>query len=284
MRGAIELSDLRKVADDDQPRVQDIRLAERLGFDRPRAIRQLIERNLVLLQRAGSLPQSPRRVATATGSSPIANEYWLTEQQAIIVCMLSRTPLSDDVKLELSNIFQAWRRGTLAPISEVPTISGAIRDLLDLKPTVERIDGNVFHLKQALSQVQNRLEDVVPRRSFPQDILRQYRYTIHRSSSFLGKCPCGCGIQILDESGNILKNCHADHWYGPQRIGPSDGWYVDENCNQLLRDTEFRNKKISRYAVFHEERLKFFPNNKFKTRTVKRSATSYSPDQFKMDL
>lgn len=270
----ISFGDLRVIPGDPEPRVQDLRLAERLEFKRLNYIRELIERNLVLLERAGSLP---RRTVTPVGGGPSGNEYWLNERQAVIVCMLSRTPRSDDVKLELSSIFQAWRHGELAHVSEVPTISGAIRDLYEreVKPVVQRIDDGIV-------RIISKLEDIVPRRSFPVGILRQYQHTVRASPCFMGKCPCGCGIQILDENGNLLKNCHADHWYGPQRIGPFDGWYVDENCNQLLRDTEYRNKKTNRYAVFHEERRKFFPNDQFKSKTIKRSVTSRSPDQFKL--
>jgi hypothetical protein len=57
MRGAIERSDLRVIAGDDQPRVLDIRLAERLGYERPRKIRDLIERNISELENYAPLPR-----------------------------------------------------------------------------------------------------------------------------------------------------------------------------------------------------------------------------------
>ncbi len=95
MRGAIELSDLRKIADNDQPRVQDIRLAERLEFERPRVIRELIIRNRDELERYDTLPC---HTATPIGGGPAASEYWLTEAQAILICMRSDAPRAPDIR------------------------------------------------------------------------------------------------------------------------------------------------------------------------------------------
>jgi hypothetical protein len=225
----------------------------------------------------------PHRGATATGGTPIAYEYWLTLRQAIVICQLSRAPRADDAKLELAAMGEALFKGQLIPTSELPVLSGAIRDLL--QPTiekVERIDDNVIHLSNALTRIESRIDDSIPRRDFPKDILRQYQSTIRRSPLYIGKCACGCGTQILDENGNLLKNCNADHWYGPQRIGPNDGWYVDENCNLLMRNSEYRNKRIHRYEIFHEERRKLFPSDRFRTPIIKKSRTQSSASQLTM--
>lgn len=91
-----------------EPRVLDLLLAERLGFERPRAIRQIIERNLPELEMHGSL-------ATQRGKSrgQEFTEYWLSEGQALAVCALSRTPQAAAIRHQLITVFMAYRRGQL---------------------------------------------------------------------------------------------------------------------------------------------------------------------------
>lgn len=278
---AISFGDLRVIPGDAEPRVRDLRLAERLEFEHPRQIRELIERYTTELENSAPLSRRTTMVERPQGGGRHAVEYWLTEDQALLICMRSNTSRAADVRAELIAIFRAWRRGELAPITALPTITGAIRDLFDgVKPVIERIDGNVVHLSSLVTKLETRLDDLIPRRLFPTDVLDQYRHTVHRS--FNGKCPCGCSQNILDETGKLLPNCQADHWYGPQRVGPFDGWYIDADCNLLMRASDYREKKTSRYAVFHEERRKHFPTDRYKIKTVKPSRTIISPNQFKL--
>lgn len=80
-------------------RVRDIDLAERLGFDRPRNIRQLIGR----MVDEGYLPNvsmraTVQRIEKKAGSVVIGveertvNEYWLDRIEALLVVMKSETP------------------------------------------------------------------------------------------------------------------------------------------------------------------------------------------------
>lgn len=111
---ALTLSDLDTTADDD-PRILDLRVAERLGFDRPRKIRDLIERNRAELETYGTL--APRRGAQrrANGATHEVTEYRLNEPQVLLVCMLSRTPAAAAVRQEVIEVFMAWRRDVLDP-------------------------------------------------------------------------------------------------------------------------------------------------------------------------
>jgi hypothetical protein len=73
----------------EEARVLDLRLAEALGFDRPRNIRKLIERNKLELSTYGDIcstmePLNPGK------RGPRATEYWLNEGQAFVLCMFDR--------------------------------------------------------------------------------------------------------------------------------------------------------------------------------------------------
>jgi len=69
-----------------EPRILDLTVAERLGFTRPRTIRQLIERSRAELEHYG--PIAARRSAYHKG---LFDEFWLNESQALLVCLFSRT-------------------------------------------------------------------------------------------------------------------------------------------------------------------------------------------------
>ena len=73
-----------------EPRVQDIRLAESLEFARPAKIRELIERNIEELRRYGEvIPVAGKTLPQ--GGRP-STEYYLNEEQALLICMKSDAP------------------------------------------------------------------------------------------------------------------------------------------------------------------------------------------------
>lgn len=126
-----------------EPRVLDLRLAEALGYERPRKIRDIIKSNIDELARHGEmvalvggvdaatsggiegLPRSgaslPRSGANPNGGRP-ATEYLLTEGQALVVCLLARTERAADVRYQVISVFLAWRKGTLPPVRPLPDI------------------------------------------------------------------------------------------------------------------------------------------------------------------
>ncbi len=124
---ALTIADINDQVGGGEPRVRDLDLANSLGFDRARNIRNLIERNLSELGRyggvllvpsggdslhgeanspGGTAPPPPRRGAPG-------QEYWLNEQQAVLVCMFARTPLAAAVRQQVIEVFVAWRQGRL---------------------------------------------------------------------------------------------------------------------------------------------------------------------------
>lgn len=106
---------------EDEPRVRDIDLAERLGYERPRTIRDLVER----LVREGKLNDSElRRVVRQTGGRP-AEEIWLTEAQALKVVAKSETAKADALLDEVIRVFILARKGLL-PVAPAPALGAAV--------------------------------------------------------------------------------------------------------------------------------------------------------------
>jgi hypothetical protein len=94
---------------DDGPRVLDTDLAQALGMMVPRKIRSdIIDANSTELCQYGNL----RRQRLQTGGRP-ADAYYLNEEQALLVCVLSRTEAAKLVRAELIQVFMAYRRGEL---------------------------------------------------------------------------------------------------------------------------------------------------------------------------
>ena len=155
-QSALQPTDLSLLGDErDEPRVLDLRIAEALEFERPRDIRQLIERNRDELSRYGGLRHDTANPGPLGGRPGV--EYWLNEAQAILLCMKSDAPRAADVREDIIRVFQAWRHGRLVPGAPVTAdLIGSIFELklvpvrhdiqqLDIK--VASIDANVVFLK-----------------------------------------------------------------------------------------------------------------------------------------
>jgi lambda repressor-like predicted transcriptional regulator len=97
-----------------EPRVLDLVVAERLGFDRPRDIRKLIERSRDELTSYGEICATVAQNTDPKGRGRPGREYWLNEPQALLICALSRTPQAAEVRRQLITVFMAWRRGAQA--------------------------------------------------------------------------------------------------------------------------------------------------------------------------
>lgn len=115
---------------DGEPRVRDLDLAQRLGFDKLHNIRKLVQRNQAELQTHGEVAFAEGGEVSATvaendgegvfstvektslGGRP-GKTYWLNEAQALVLCALSRTPQAALVRKALIECFLAYRRGQL---------------------------------------------------------------------------------------------------------------------------------------------------------------------------
>lgn len=100
---------------DAEPRIHDLRLAEALGFERPRSVRQVIRRHLEELNMHGPL-------ATNCGESRGQEfiEYHLNEAQALLICMFARTANAAKVRAQVIAVYMAWRHGRAEPVAPAP--------------------------------------------------------------------------------------------------------------------------------------------------------------------
>ncbi len=130
---------------DGEPRVLDLTIAERLGFDRSRKIRDLIERNRAELETYGEVRPTVGQTSEAGGRPGKA--YYLNEGQALVICALSRTPQAALVRRQIIEVFLAYRRGLL-PVAEEQqqTIAHLSAELADLRQRVALI-GAAPHIR-----------------------------------------------------------------------------------------------------------------------------------------
>lgn len=111
-----------------EPRIQDLQLAKRLGFDQARDIRKLIKRNEDKLLNFGQCATVARR--PENGGTP-TNEYYLNQKQAVFICMKSETDNAFEVQAEIVRVFDAHLNGTLQPQHRLPqTYLEALKDLV----------------------------------------------------------------------------------------------------------------------------------------------------------
>lgn len=105
----LALSDLHQL--DDGPLIRDLDLAEALGFEQDRDIRKLIRRNILEIELYGPSRRRGAMVEIGSGAKRKVQEYWLNEEQALLVCMFARTPRAAEVRRQVIAVYMAWRRG-----------------------------------------------------------------------------------------------------------------------------------------------------------------------------
>lgn len=235
------------------PRVLDIRLAKALGFAQSRNIRQVIERYLRELEGYAEICTTAVQNDDPLGRGRPGKEYWLTEEQALLICMRSDAPRAKEVRAEIITVFQAWRSGILVPKTSVPITLNAMRALFDEKLTpvhqeIAEIKGNVTFLAR-------RVDDIVPRRDFPKDVVRQWMHVVHKY--YHADCPCCRECKIIDGHSN-------DHFRGRELNGREDGWPVCQRCNLKLRDAEFKHTSRKHFEVFQDYLRKLWAGHALK--------------------
>lgn len=101
----LALTDL-DASQDGTPRILDLRLAELLGFTRPREIRDLILRHRHSLERFGEVRGTAPQT-TALGGRP-GRAYWLNRKQALYLCAKSETPRAAEVTIAMVEVFDQF--------------------------------------------------------------------------------------------------------------------------------------------------------------------------------
>lgn len=95
-----------------EPRVRDLDLAARLGYERVTKIRDLIK-GLVSAGKLKDIAVFPAAVQTSGGRP--TREFWLTEAQALKVVAKSETAKADALLDEVIAVFILARKGLLPP-------------------------------------------------------------------------------------------------------------------------------------------------------------------------
>lgn len=104
-----------------EPRIRDLDLAERLGFERPVKIRDIIKRNGAKLLKFGVLP-TVGKTSGELGGRP-TEEFYLNKKQSIFIAMKSETEKAFEVQEDIIHVYDAYLTGT------VSTTLPMVRDL-----------------------------------------------------------------------------------------------------------------------------------------------------------
>ncbi len=114
---------LARLSDGDAPRIRDIDLAERLGFERPRKIREIIERHASLGNITPNGRPTVERSFSGRGRKALheiaVTEYWLTLEDALFVATQSETKRAVFVTKVMIAVFAAVMLGR-PPTSALP--------------------------------------------------------------------------------------------------------------------------------------------------------------------
>jgi len=120
---------------DGELRILDTDLAARLGFDRPRNIRNLIKRYGADLDKMG-----PRFTVERVINGGTATETYLNKKQAIFITAKSETAEATEIKIEIIEKFDAYEQGKVHhSVFKAPTnMREALMLALDQQEEIER--------------------------------------------------------------------------------------------------------------------------------------------------
>ena len=134
---------------ENEPRVRDLDLAVRLGFDRPTSIRVTIKRHADELATYGQLHQIDAVVERDKRGAIEVSEFWLNEEQALLICMLSRTEKAKEVRAEVIRVFMDYRRGELQPVVDPMAL---LNDPLTLRGLLSTYSEKVLALEAKVEE------------------------------------------------------------------------------------------------------------------------------------
>jgi phage antirepressor YoqD-like protein len=96
-----------------EPRIRDLDLAERLAFEKPDKIRELIARHRAALEELGVFSAVEETTGTKGGRPGTA--HYLNRKQAIFITAKSATPKATDITIEIVERFDSYERGAAHP-------------------------------------------------------------------------------------------------------------------------------------------------------------------------
>lgn len=131
------------------PRTRDLELADRLGFRRPHELRRLIQRNMGEIESHG-VCVTVTKTSGLAGGRP-GREFWLNEEQSLLVAILSEAPNAPAVRSMLIKVFVAWRRGHLDSV-DLPA---------DIRETLRRVDGMLKMTAHKVTEIEKHVDQRV---------------------------------------------------------------------------------------------------------------------------
>ncbi|HRD50289.1 MAG TPA: hypothetical protein PL166_11925 [Candidatus Contendobacter sp.] len=106
-----------------EPRIHDLALAERLGFDRPRNIRNIIKRNQAKLLKFG-VCSTVKQTSGDLGGRP-TSKFYLNKKQSIFICMKSETDKAFEVQEDIIHVYDAYLNNDFHLTHSTATITPA---------------------------------------------------------------------------------------------------------------------------------------------------------------
>ncbi|GEM_PF-5154364 len=113
------------LSENDERRVRDVDLGERLRINPPRMIRKLIKRHLSSLKKLGEIvmrdtvERIEKRGAIKGFEERTVKEYWLNKDQALYVTMHSGTKMAGDVSVSLIQAYNKLRTAVAKQQAEI---------------------------------------------------------------------------------------------------------------------------------------------------------------------
>lgn len=138
-----------------EPTIKDLDWAERLGFERPRNIRNLIKR-MADAGKLGTVVCSAVKQTSGSAGGRTAVEYYLTKSQALKVAAKSETQLADALLDEMIAVFLAYEQGVTPPPAPAPCLPGGDDEderMLAMMESAVHLQRQGIQMKRELQQV-----------------------------------------------------------------------------------------------------------------------------------
>ena len=189
-------------------------------------------------------------------------EYWLSFEQAMVVCTQSRTPRAEDIRTIMIQVFTRVVKGE---ISTAPRM-----ELRALEVAADRIVAPILREQREFhSQIIVSINDLKGQVGAHEIMLRQAmkmsRFDPKEKDKriviavcwvhYRGLCPCCKTVEICREVQK-LSNLQIDHFFSPSKRKLSEIWPVcggnADSCNLKLEDPQFRMGKMSAFHDFQD--------------------------------
>lgn len=248
---------------DGEWRVRDVVLGEALGYERPRALRQLIERLMPQLLALGKAPQRVAPSHVGRGAQPVT-ETLLSLKQVNYLITRCGLPRADEWCKQIALVFTGWQTGTLSEPETIIEIERARASAEEAAPALadmsaEAIMAELREVKAKVDTVDYKVDRqgvmiaaFVRRRAPSAETKRQHKAAVIHY--FSGRCPCCSDRAVVTPTGEITG--HFDHWTDhPYKNGPHETWLICAECN-----TGFQSRRIDRqdyraeFDVFQKRR------------------------------